>query len=93
MLYTDATIFDNRIEVMAMIVKILNDKERATVTFGLIAEHFEIELLDKVIPVAGATYTTGADIIAFREAAQMVEKAVFQSAGLYFQNNILKWHQ
>ena len=90
MLYTDATIFQNRIEVMAMIVKILNDRERATVTFGLIAEHFEIELLDKVIPIAGATYTTGADIAAFKEAGRLVEKAVFQSAGLYFQNNILK---
>ena len=90
MSYTDASIFQNRIEVMAMIIKILNDRERATVTFGLIADHIENELLDKVIPVAGATYTPGADIAAFKQAGQLVEKAVFQSAGLFFQNNFLK---
>ena len=88
--YDDIDTMKNHVTLVAKLANdliLINDLERI---YEIVAENPEVPLLPAIKPSVGENFSTGLDHAAFNAASKLVDREVFQIAGLYFQKHLLR---
>lgn len=89
--YESEAILHNRLELVETVCQIFHvySQNPDLHKFELVCQ-YEVPLLEEVQPTAGRDYRVGGDQIAFQHAMTTQPKLLFQKAGVFFQDNLLK---
>ena len=90
--YKEESILFNRMKVAHTLGAIFHlfSNNPTTYKFDIICQNEDAPLLPEVIPSAGREYRVNGDQIAFEAAMKTQPKELFQRAGVFFQDNLLK---